>query len=918
MSSKSHIPRLSQWAGVFFCAFAVCAVVPQLPAQAAEQPHIVLILADDLGPGDLSCYGGDIAKTPHIDKLASEGTRFTQFYVAAPICSPSRCGLLTGQFPARWRITSFLQTRKGNRGCEQDDFLDPQAPSLPRILRSAGYKTAHIGKWHLGGGRDVQNAPKFAEYGYDEGIGTYESPEPHPDITATDWIWSPQDKVKRWERTGFFVDKTLDFLSRHKDQHPCFVNLWLDDSHTPWIPSADAEKGDNLKNLRGVLRETDRQIGRLMEGLKQLGLDDKTLVIFMSDNGALPTFMGRRNLGMRGSKLSLYEGGIRMPCIVRWPGAAPAGRTDNESVLAAVDLLPTLVDIAGAKLPEGVAFDGQNVRSALTGQAISERKSPLFWEYGRNDEFFKYPGKVVDRSPRLAVREGNWKLLLNHDGSGAELYDLAVDRNETNNLAQQKPEVVKSLSEKLLAWQRTLPKPAAAAQTSVEPATKASANPNRPNLVIFLADDLSLADCSPYGAKEVRTPNMQRLAEAGLTFTHAFVASPTCAPSRAAMLTGLMPARNGAEANHSRARDEIKKLPEYLEELGYEVAAFGKVSHYNHGKHYKFKNTQFEAYHDHRGIPAAIDFLRERDASKPLCLFVGTNWPHVPWPKETGDYDPATLTITTKNVDTPVSRMFLARYYQAVTTADEDLGKVYDAVQKHLSKNTLFLFSSDHGAQWPFHKWNCYDAGVRVPLIAVWPDKIQPGSKTDAMVSWIDFLPTLVDAAGGQPPRSGLKAGEIDGQSFAPVLRGEKKDHRERIFTTHSSDGQMNIYPIRSLHTRRWHLILNLHPEFKHTTHVDRAKQPDGLSYFRSWEQAAREGNAKAAELVQRYHQRPEVELYDLENDPLELRNLAAEPEHAERVKEMRAQLEAWMREQGDQKTVFGKPILLEEMAAQP
>ena len=231
---------------------------------AAERPNIIFILADDLGPGDLSCYGGEIIKTPNIDRLAQEGTRFTQYYSAAPICSPSRAGLLTGQYPGRWRITSFLQTRRGNRGCEQDDFLDPAAPSLPRQLKAAGYATAHIGKWHLGGGRDVQNAPKFAAYGYDEGVGTYESPEPHPKITATNWIWSAHDPVKRWDRTAFFVDKTLDFLRRKKDAQPCFINLWLDDPHTPWVPSDSAERRDTLPNLKQVLAENDKHVGRLL------------------------------------------------------------------------------------------------------------------------------------------------------------------------------------------------------------------------------------------------------------------------------------------------------------------------------------------------------------------------------------------------------------------------------------------------------------------------------------------------------------------------------------------------------------------------------------------------------------------------------------------------------------------------------
>ena len=414
------------------------------------QPHIVFVLADDLGLGDLGCYGGTIAPTPNIDRLAREGTRFTRYYSAAAICSPSRCGLITGQFPARWQITSFLQTRAGNQACGQADWLDPKAPSLPRALKAAGYATAHIGKWHLGGGRDVKDAPKFAAYGYDEGIGTYESPEPHPDITATDWIWSDKDKVKRWQRTAFFVDKTLDFLARHPSQ-PCFVNLWLDDPHTPWVP-ADAErmpKGDTRERLVAALTEMDRQIGRLMQGVPR-----NTLLIFTSDNGPLPTFNAARAADLRGSKLGLYEGGIRMPFIVRWPGRTPADRVNHATVLAAVDMLPTFCAVAGAKSPDAPS-DGEDMSATLLGREV-ERTKPLLWEYGRNEKSFKYP-PGHDRSPNLAICDGKWKLLVNADGSGAELYDLAHDPAEATSVAEREPAVAKRLTAAVLGWRETWP-----------------------------------------------------------------------------------------------------------------------------------------------------------------------------------------------------------------------------------------------------------------------------------------------------------------------------------------------------------------------------------------------------------------------------------------------------------------------------
>ena len=448
---------MKRWLAACVWALSACIIGAAAHAADQKQPHIIFVLADDLGPGDLGCYGGTIAPTPHSDQLATGGLRFTQFYAAAPVCSPSRCGLITGQFPARWRIHTFLQTVAGDKERDQADFLNPNAPSLPRLLKQAGYKTAHIGKWHLGGGRDVVNPPKFAAYGYDEGIGTWESPEPHPDITASDWIWSDKDKVKRWKRTEFFVNRTLDFLERHRDT-PCFVNLWLDDVHTPWVPNAEASpKSQEKADLQQVIPEVDRQIGRLRDGLRRLGIEDSTLLIFTSDNGPLPTFRAERTAGLRGSKISLYEGGIREPFIACWPKRIPADAVNRATVMSNVDMLPTLCAIAGAKVQTEAHSDGENLSAAVLGQSAPERTRPLFWEYGWNDKFAK-PRAKRDQSPSLAVRDGKWKLLINADGSGAELYDISADEKETHNLAAQEPEVAKRLTALVLQWRKSLPK----------------------------------------------------------------------------------------------------------------------------------------------------------------------------------------------------------------------------------------------------------------------------------------------------------------------------------------------------------------------------------------------------------------------------------------------------------------------------
>lgn len=439
-------------------AFILCFCVFATFVGAAERPNVMFIFVDDFGWADASCFGGKVP-TPNIDKLAGQGMQFRQFYVSSPICSPSRCGVITGQFPARWKITSYLQTKAGNRECEQADFLDPNAPSLPRVFKQAGYSTAHVGKWHLGGGRDVTEAPKFAAYGYDLGLGTYESPEPAPALGSKTTPWENKreaQQVPRHERTRWMVDESLNFLQQHRDR-PCFINLWLDDMHTPYRPHEAKDDRDLPAKYQEVLTEMDKQIGRLLKALPS-----NTLTVLCGDNGPEPSFDKTRTGGLRGMKWSLYEGGIRTPLIVSWPGVVPTGVVNDSTVVSSVDFMPTLCAVAGIQ-PPSTDFDGEDLSTVFKGEK-RQRQKPLLWEYGRKPGEagkvkggFPYPKEPGSKSPNLAIRDGDWKLLINADGSQPELYNLAQDPSEMTNRAGDQPEVAARLKKVVLEWRASMP-----------------------------------------------------------------------------------------------------------------------------------------------------------------------------------------------------------------------------------------------------------------------------------------------------------------------------------------------------------------------------------------------------------------------------------------------------------------------------
>ncbi len=424
-------------------------------APAAAPPNVVFIFADDWGWGDLSAHGHPWIKTPHLDRLAREGIDFQQFNVLNPVCSPSRTAAMTGQFPSRFSIHQHFADPAQNLARGMPDWLDPKAPNVARIFRQAGYRTAHFGKWHLTN-RNTHGAPDPKAYGFDEyAIFNGGAESESAGLHAT-----PENAAK--------------FIQANKDR-PFFVNVWLHESHLPHVPTKAslaqwAHLDEQKRVYAAVITDGDNAVGRVLDALKAAGVEGNTIVLFSSDNGPETTGADKGNDrphaetgvrsyggyysvgssgGLRGEKRSLFEGGVRVPFIVRWPGRTPAGSKNDTTVFTAVDLLPTLAAAASVTLRSSYRGDGENLLAALTGQPL-RRTRPIFWYW---------TGKAAEPDwwPRLAVRDGEWKLLLAAESKRAELYRLPTDRAEARDIAKEHPTIVARLTRLALDWQTTLP-----------------------------------------------------------------------------------------------------------------------------------------------------------------------------------------------------------------------------------------------------------------------------------------------------------------------------------------------------------------------------------------------------------------------------------------------------------------------------
>mgnify|MGYP003652915664 CR=1 FL=1 len=436
----------------------------------AAPPNIVLVFIDDMGWGDFSSFGNESVETQHIDRLAAEGIRFEQFYVNSPICSPSRTAISTGQYPQRWRIGSYLAARELNEKRGVAQWLDPQAPMLARMLQQAGYATGHFGKWHMGGQRDVGDAPLITEYGFDRSLTNFEGlgarvlplcksfdgkPLKRHDLGSEALGRGPIRWEDRAEITAKFVDGALGFIQEAEASgKPFYVNVWPDDVHSPFFPP-EGRWGDGSKRAiyHGVLDTMDEQLGELFDYIRgSETLRENTLIVVCSDNGPEK---GAGSAGpFRGFKTMLYEGGIRSPLIVWGPGLIEKqGFVNETSFFSAIDLVPSLLALAGVSRYEHVQFDGELMAGTLIGTSTGSREGPLYFR--RPPDRDKYYG--IDDLPDLAVRSKNWKLLCEYDGSAPELYDLAKDPGEEVNVAADHGEVVAELTKLVVAWHGSMP-----------------------------------------------------------------------------------------------------------------------------------------------------------------------------------------------------------------------------------------------------------------------------------------------------------------------------------------------------------------------------------------------------------------------------------------------------------------------------
>ena len=438
----------------------------------------------------------------------------------------------------------------------------------------------------------------------------------------------------------------------------------------------------------------------------------------------------------------------------------------------------------------------------------------------------------------------------------------------------------------------------------------------KPNIVVFIADDLCWYDVACFGGPtSARTPNLDRLAREGMMLTGCYNSATVCAPTRQALLTGMYPVRSGAYPNHSVVRKGTQSMPSYLKPLGYRTACIGK-EHFGPSESYPF-DVKVTAREDKQraespgaggdsddgdlNLAAFEEFATKGET--PFCAYLATHEPHGPFTKGRPEkHDPKTFVLPPYFPDTAVTRQQLQGYYAEIDVMDAQIGEVMRILERTgKAANTLVIFVSEQGGGWPFSKWNLYNPGIRAAAIARWPSHIKPGSSNAALLQYEDLLPTILAAAGVDPQQMNTGCPDanggvgFDGRSALDVLLGKTEHFRDYVFgqnTMLGINGVTTPYASRMVCDGRWKLIVNYHASDRYP-HAE-------FGLAKNWKLEGEKGNAFAAVQAARFAQRPEFELYDLQTDPWELKNVADQGEHNDVITRLRARLEAWLKQQGD------------------
>ncbi len=426
-----------------FAAVAVLVIGLVTPAAAQARPNVVFILIDDLGWADLGCYGNEYNETPHLDRLAREGLRFTQAYAAAPLCSPTRAAILTGKYPARLGITDWIPgDYRPHMPMEcpvTKQYLEHSEVTMAEALKEAGYATAYVGKWHLGETSDYYPVTQ----GFDYSVGAGHRPANRfPPYELDNLPEGPKDEYIT-DRLGEESAKLIAQLA--PAEAPYFLFLGHYAVHAPIVPRPDKvakyrAKGRDQRSAdyAAMLESVDDSVGAIMDAVESSGEADNTIFIFTSDNGGY--YQATENWPLRGYKSNLYEGGLRVPLIIRWPAKIDAG-SSSDVPFNSPDFYPTLLSCIGLPQQPAQHVDGQNLEPVLTAQAVVDH-GPMLWHFPH----YQTPARG---EPGSVLRQGNWKLLYFYDGDRSELYDLATDPGEQRNLARLMPEKAAGMRDQL-------------------------------------------------------------------------------------------------------------------------------------------------------------------------------------------------------------------------------------------------------------------------------------------------------------------------------------------------------------------------------------------------------------------------------------------------------------------------------------